>query len=481
MKRCLKILLMTMLAGALAMAQNGQVQVGNYPAANLTGTTLPSNIVSSSLTRVGTLTSLAVSGAGSFGSISGGTLTGTGLTVGNCVQVTTGGLLTTTASSCGTSSGTITDTGSPVSGNLAFFSGATSITNGNLSGDATTSGTNALTLATVNTNTGSFGSSTAIPVFTVNGKGLITAASTNAVVAPAGTLTGTTLASNVVTSSLTSVGTLGSLAVTGVASAGSYAVGTLGYTATNALATFQNSVNGFTQVVAQNTNAGAAASADFIVNDNLSTDTTYYGDFGMNSSTFSGTGSLALPNAVYLYAQTGDLVLGTGTANAIHFVVNSGASDSATVSTAGAWTFNSAPVLTPLTGYLYGNGASAVTGSTTIPASAITGLSNTSTATIAVGAGAGSGGTAACVSSTTCTAARGRVTITAGSVPTTGTVATATFGTSYASAPVCQVTMNGGTTFFIPGWSSTTGVLTLTTGVAITALGTAELDYFCTL
>lgn len=83
-------------------------------------------------------------------------------------------------------------------------------------GDVTGAGLTpiAMTLATVNSNVGSFGSSTAIPSFTVNGKGLITAASTNAVIAPAGTLTGTTLASNVVTSSLTSVGTLTNLTVT---------------------------------------------------------------------------------------------------------------------------------------------------------------------------------------------------------------------------------------------------------------------------
>lgn len=80
-----------------------------------------------------------------------------------------------------------------------------------LTGDVTASGpgSTAATLATVNSNTGSFGSSTAIPSFTVNGKGLITAASSNAVIAPAGTLTGTTLASNVVSSSLTNVGTIG--------------------------------------------------------------------------------------------------------------------------------------------------------------------------------------------------------------------------------------------------------------------------------
>jgi len=64
----------------------------------------------------------------------------------------------------------------------ASVSGSISVTGGDLtmSGNTGTAITNA-TLATVNSNTGSFGSSTAVPVITVNGKGLITAISTSSV------------------------------------------------------------------------------------------------------------------------------------------------------------------------------------------------------------------------------------------------------------------------------------------------------------
>lgn len=99
-----------------------------------------------------------------------------------------------------------------------------------LTGDGTASGPGSVvfTLATVNAGPGSVGSSTAIPVLTTNGKGLVTAQSTAAVIAPAGTLSGTTLNSTVVNSSLTSVGTLGNTVFGGTITAASLStVGTI--------------------------------------------------------------------------------------------------------------------------------------------------------------------------------------------------------------------------------------------------------------
>lgn len=58
-----------------------------------------------------------------------------------------------------------------------------------MSGDATIVNTGAITLKTVNTNVGTFGNSTNVGTFTVNAKGLITAASNVAIAAGSGTVT----------------------------------------------------------------------------------------------------------------------------------------------------------------------------------------------------------------------------------------------------------------------------------------------------
>ena len=75
--------------------------------------------------------------------------------------------------------------------------------------------------------TGSYGNATAVSTFTVNQQGQLTLAGTSGITAPAGDLTGTTLNANVITSSLTTVGTLGNLTVTGNATGGNLLTGGL--------------------------------------------------------------------------------------------------------------------------------------------------------------------------------------------------------------------------------------------------------------
>jgi len=111
--------------------------------------------------------------------------------------------------------------------------------------------------------------------------------------------------------------------------------GTLSYSDLNIKYVGQQNYNGYIQNILQNTNNGSSASSDLIVNNDQSTASTYYGDFGINSSGFSGSGSLNAPNNVYLTATSSDLVLGTTTSNAIRFVINGGTTDSLIIDTNG--------------------------------------------------------------------------------------------------------------------------------------------------
>ncbi len=127
-------------------------------------------------------------------------------------------------------------------------------------------------------------------------------------------------------------GIAGSLWVGGPVSVG----GTLDYATTNMIANFTGNANGYTQVIAHNHNSGNSASTDFIVSNDSATDTTFYGDFGMNSSGWaSTTQGLATANAVYLAAASGDLALGTFTANALRVTIGSSSLDSIYINSSG--------------------------------------------------------------------------------------------------------------------------------------------------
>jgi hypothetical protein len=116
---------------------------------------------------------------------------------------------------------------------------------------------------------------------------------------------------------------LATAATTGSSSQGAVAYGTLGYSDVNHLATFQTSVASYAQVEIQNTSTDPAASADMVVGNNLTTASTYYGDFGMNSSGWAGSAPFNTANNVYLTATTASLALGTTTSNTLLFATNS--------------------------------------------------------------------------------------------------------------------------------------------------------------
>lgn len=223
----------------------------------------------------------------------------------------------------------------------------------------------------------------------------------------AGTLVGsgdTTLPSGIVTSSLTSVGTLTGLTVTGTGtnvvslttgttgamtldtgSTGAinigtnanaktitlgnssvastialqnnitqpvgktHVTGTLGFVPAGLFASWQNSIDGYTQLVLQNTSTGTTASSDVVVCNNNSTDSTYYGDFGINGGSFGGSTPFTTANNVYLTSTSSHLAIGTTTAHSILFVTNSGAAAAMTIDAGGNTTLGAGKSLS-LTG-----------------------------------------------------------------------------------------------------------------------------------
>jgi hypothetical protein len=173
----------------------------------LSATTLGSSVVNSSLTSVGTIASgtwqgtpiantylanstisgvslgsnlntltMGVSGTGLSGSQTyNGSGAATFTVTSNATSNNTNSTIVARDASGNFSAGTIT---ASLNGNAGTATTTTNIPN--LSGDITSTNTTT-TLATVNSNIGTFGSGSSIPTITVNGKGLITAVSTTAV------------------------------------------------------------------------------------------------------------------------------------------------------------------------------------------------------------------------------------------------------------------------------------------------------------
>ena len=247
----------TVKAGALVLANVSGTVLSVAGNTAITSTLYAQGIYDNGARALSSVTVTAGTGMSGGGTISGpsGTVTltnagVTSLTAGGNISVSasTGGITISgtnagvtgvfagTGISVSASTGGVTITNGGVTGvfagtgiSVSASTGGVTITNGGVTGLSSSGAGNltvsasigAVTVALPTSGPGAatVGSSTAIPVITTDAYGRIGSTSTAAVVAPAGTLTGSTLASGVTASSLTSVGTLTGLTVSGTIAA----------------------------------------------------------------------------------------------------------------------------------------------------------------------------------------------------------------------------------------------------------------------
>lgn len=89
------------------------------------------------------------------------------------------------------------------------------------------------------------------------------------------------------------------------------------------LASFVKNEDDYIQVIISNKSNGTAASSDLVVNNDSTAGTNIFGNFGINSTTFVGTGGpFDQPNETYVIAAGGELAIGTVDPYTVNIVSN---------------------------------------------------------------------------------------------------------------------------------------------------------------
>ena len=98
----------------------------------------------------------------------------------------------------------------------------------------------------------------------------------------------------------------------------------LGYTGSvNALAHFHGNLNQYVQVILNNVNSGLSASSDYVLENDIGTETTNFLDLGINSSNYNDAAFSAMgAGDGYLYSQNSSITIGTANSGAIKFITN---------------------------------------------------------------------------------------------------------------------------------------------------------------
>jgi len=391
-------------SGQVSSVTNTSIAIAG---SQITSGTIGSSYISGSytgITGVGTLT------AGTWNaSVIGATYGGTGVTslsgivYGNGTSAFTAATGSQIASAIGTTAVTNATNATNIAGGAAgqipfqTGAGATSFTAAGTTGQVLTSagaGTPTWTTPTTGTVTSVSGTGT------VNGITLTGTVTSSGSITLGGTL-GSIANSQLTNSSITFGSTAVSLGTTvsalnGVsigattASTGAFTYASLSSTtsttpvlsfnAANASFASGATVSGnYLQFLVQNKSGTAGASTNYVLSNDLGTDSTYYGEFGMNSSVFSASTPsdfFSINNGVYFSGHDGDIAVGSGNGYKTYFAWGSTGQSAHVINASGAiglsTNLGTTPALSGTTGFgtsgqvLTSNGSAAAPTWTTV-------------------------------------------------------------------------------------------------------------------
>jgi hypothetical protein len=114
----------------------------------------------------------------------------------------------------------------------------------------------------------------------------------------------------------------------------------------------------YLQSLFQNSSNTAGASVNYVLSNNLGTDSSYYGEFGMNSSTFSASTPgdfYSINNGIYFSGHDGDISVGSGNGYKTYLTYGTAGQSSHVINAAGAiglsTNLGTTPATTGTTGY----------------------------------------------------------------------------------------------------------------------------------
>jgi hypothetical protein len=236
-------------------------------------------------------------------------------------------------------------------------------------------GTGAATLTgyVKGTGTAALTASSTIPSGDISGLGTMATQNANAVAITGGTVNGTTIgATTASTGAFTYISTSSSTSTTP----------TLSFNASNSPYAAGATISGsYLQHLLQNKSATAGASTNYVLSNDSGTDSTFYGEFGMNSSVFSASTPsdfFSINNGIYLSGHDGDLTFGSGNGFKSYFAWGTTGQSAHVINATGALGFSTnlgtTPALSGTTGFGTTGQALVTAGSAAAPAWGVVGV-----------------------------------------------------------------------------------------------------------